>query len=342
MTVGHAIWPDQLSDAERALLSPGIHTSFDREPDVLVIGGGIVGCATALACLRAGLGSVVLLERERLGAGASSGAAGILAPEFHVASDPPALVRLMQQSLADWRDLEATLPSGVGLLPYDFRGHAQARVNPLRALARLAASLPCIASGVEATGVGISGDDRIATVRTTAGEFRPRSVVFATGTPPRLDGLSLNLRASEVKGHIAVSEPTDLPSGQTIGNDARVIDDGRILVGGSLDVGDDERVLRPEIADALWAELGTFWPRARSIAVDYRWACFRPAHPDHLPVIDRLPGLSNAWFTSGHYKTGILLAPATGRALADWITTGSAPALVMPFSSARWTLVGEQ
>jgi glycine/D-amino acid oxidase-like deaminating enzyme len=93
------------------------------------------------------------------------------------------------------------------------------------------------------------------------------------------------------------------------------------------------------VADALWDEFTQIWPDARGISVEYRWACFRPAHPDLMPVIDRVPGLSNAWLTSGHYKTGILLAPATGRALAQWIKTGIPPAQVEPFSSAR-LLVG--
>jgi glycine/D-amino acid oxidase-like deaminating enzyme len=52
-------------------------------------------------------------------------------------------------------------------------------------------------------------------------------------------------------------------------------------------------------------------------------------------VIDRLPGLANAWLTSGHYKTGILMAPATGRALAQWLASGSPPPEVLPFTLAR-------
>src|SRR5579871_3843383 len=105
MTVGHAIWPDQLTDAERGLLEPGIPDRIEREPEVLVVGGGIVGCATAAACLRAGMGSVVLIERERLGVGPSGGAAGVLAPDFHDGVDPEVHVALMRQSLEDWREL---------------------------------------------------------------------------------------------------------------------------------------------------------------------------------------------------------------------------------------------
>ena len=49
-------------------------------PDVLIVGGGVIGCAIAYAAVSAGL-RVTLIEGERLGAGASGAAAGMLAPQ---------------------------------------------------------------------------------------------------------------------------------------------------------------------------------------------------------------------------------------------------------------------
>src|SRR5262249_53541246 len=150
------------------------------------------------------------------------------------------------------------------------------------------------------------------TLETSIGEFRPRNVVFATGIPPAF--LGLDLPAFEVKGHMLCTAPTALASP---GDLATSIEDGRLLMGGTLDVGDNERVVRREVIERMRADLVSGLPAAEGLALDYTWACFRPAHADHLPVIDRVPGLSNAWLTSGHYKTGIMLAPATGNALAD-------------------------
>ncbi|HEY2593203.1 MAG TPA: FAD-binding oxidoreductase [Chloroflexota bacterium] len=339
MTVGHALWPDQLDAAESARLRPGIPDRLERQPDVLVIGGGIIGCATAAACVQAGVGSVVVLERDTLGAGASGGAAGLLVPESHVGVDPPEFVEAMRRSLDAWRSLEATWPGGVGLAAYDWKGRAQARVNPLRAIARLAAGLPCVASGVGVTAVTSEGG-RVATVFTSAGEFRPRNVVFATGMPPRVAGLDLSLPSLEVKGHMLCSAPTRLPLPDAVrdADVARVIDDGRVLMGGTLDVGDDERIVRTEVTQRMWAELVAAWPALEGVGLEFAWACFRPAHPDHLPVIDQVPGLANAWLSTGQYKTGILMAAATGAALAAWLRTGSPPPEVRPFSLSRPTL----
>ena len=326
MTVGHALWPDQLSRSETALLQPGIPDGLPHEADVLVVGGGIIGCATAAACVQANLGTVVLLERDTLGAGASGGAAGLLLPEAHVDTDPPEFVALMRRSLQAWREIDATWPGGLGMLPLDYDGVPQARLNPLRAIARITAALPHVATGVEVQDITPSG-----AITTSAGSFTARHIVFATGMPPRIAGLP----AGEVKGHMLASAPTELRLPLELADLARQIDDGRILMGGTLDHDDHERVVRPEVGDAMWRDLVLAWPPARDIFVEYRWACFRPTHPDHLPVIDRLPGFANAWMTSGHYKTGILLAAGTGRALAEWIATGSPPDDIQPFNARR-------
>ena len=44
-------------------------------------------------------------------------------------------------------------------------------------------------------------------------------------------------------------------------------------------------------------------PALRRVSVSHQWCCFRPRHPDGRPVIDQVPGLSNAWLTSGHFRT---------------------------------------
>jgi glycine/D-amino acid oxidase-like deaminating enzyme len=89
----------------------------------------------------------------------------------------------------------------------------------------------------------------------------------------------------------------------------------------------------------MWADLQADWPVAREVRVSHQWACFRPTHPDRVPVIDRVPGVDNAWLTSGHYKTGILMAPATGRALAEWIRSGSRPPEVESLGAGRFVAV---
>ena len=61
------------------------------------------------------------------------------------------------------------------------------------------------------------------------------------------------------------------------------------------------------------------------------WNGPRPMTPDGLPVIGRLPGYRNLIVASGHAMLGVTLAPATGEAVAELITTGHAPDVITPF-----------
>ncbi len=55
------------------------------------------------------------------------------------------------------------------------------------------------------------------------------------------------------------------------------------------------------------------------------WAGLRPASPDGLPFIGRLPQMDNVWVASGHGMLGVTLAPITGQIIADLIG-GNKPA----------------
>ncbi|MGH3154989.1 MAG: NAD(P)/FAD-dependent oxidoreductase, partial [Streptosporangiaceae bacterium] len=157
---------------------------------------------------------------------------------------------------------------------------------------------------------------------TAAGEITPGAVVFATGLPPRLPGLPLPLPATAVKGHMAVTEPVPLTLPGAVTQVGVQIEDHRLLLGGTLDLDDTSPEVNPEAIERLRATLVQALPSLENVRLTHQWCCWRPHHPDGLAVIDRVPGLTNAWLTSGHYRTGILMAPATADALAGWIATG--------------------
>jgi glycine/D-amino acid oxidase-like deaminating enzyme len=94
--------------------------------------------------------------------------------------------------------------------------------------------------------------------------------------------------------------------------------------------------VRPDVVEGIRQALVALLPRVADLEVAHAWCCFRPMVSDGQPVIDRVPGVDNAWITCGHYRTGILMAPWTGDVLARWIATGEAPAEVAAFSLARF------
>lgn len=60
----------------------------------------------------------------------------------------------------------------------------------------------------------------------------------------------------------------------------------------------------------------------------------RPAVDDHMPVLGptETPGL---WLAVGHFRKGVLMAPATAAYMADWMESGVMPPALAPFAPDR-------
>lgn len=108
--------------------------------DALVIGGGAIGCSIAYHLQKAGA-QVTLADRERIGGGASSAAAGMLAP-FAESSQPGPFSRLAQLGLAAFNEQAAALIEESGI-DFEYRRDGILRVAESdEEEARLRAALP--------------------------------------------------------------------------------------------------------------------------------------------------------------------------------------------------------
>ena len=83
-------------------------------------------------------------------------------------------------------------------------------------------------------------------------------------------------------------------------------------------------------------------PRAHALfplgdAIDAKpWMGARPCLPDMLPVIGKAPGHPGLWFDFGHQHHGLTLGPATGRLLAEMMTSETPFADPRPFAAERF------
>ena len=63
----------------------------------------------------------------------------------------------------------------------------------------------------------------------------------------------------------------------------------------------------------------------------------RPGSKDGLPAIGPIPDWDGLHIVSGHFRSGILLGPISGKIMSDFITTGHGSTFIEYFSPARWT-----
>jgi glycine oxidase len=102
--------------------------------------------------------------------------------------------------------------------------------------------------------------------------------------------------------------------------------DGRLLVGATAEnAGYDTRVTAGGLQTLLEPAV-TAAPSLRDFTVSEAWAGLRPGTPDERPFLGPT-SLTQFYLATGHYRNGILLAPATARMLADAIENDDAPEL---------------
>ncbi len=112
--------------------------------------------------------------------------------------------------------------------------------------------------------------------------------------------------------------------------------DGRVLAGSTVEhVGFDQSVTH-QGRDAIRSMALEIAPGMAALPIIDSWAGFRPRAKDGLPVLGSFREVAGLFFAAGHYRNGILLAPITGKLLADAIVDGVMPASFESFSPNRF------
>jgi glycine oxidase len=95
--------------------------------------------------------------------------------------------------------------------------------------------------------------------------------------------------------------------------------DNNVLLGATLeDAGYDKRVKLAAV-HTLVQQAMTLMPALKEANLITAWAGLRPFSHDNLPYLGPVPGLRGAYVATGHYRSGILLAPITGLLLKEML-----------------------
>ncbi len=323
-------------------------------PDIVVAGSGIIGLALALELHHRGA-SVAVFDTAAAASGASTAAAGMLAAEDP--NNPAELTELSLFSISLYDHFLDRLAALSGLpVPYQttltfqyLDGGALLRltersVDPRQLAAAALQAVRCSRIPlIEHTGrLEISEHSAGVSIRPQQGPgIEARRLVHASGAwfsgrpaimPRKGQMLRVQIPAAlELREVHRSSSIYVVPRSQ--GPQA-----GTALIGATEeDAGFDTHTSQTELdqlrqrAAALLPTLGdpTAAPQVEA------WAGLRPAAADRLPLIGRLPGSRHQWMAAGHYRNGILLAPATAVVLADLFEHKIPAVNLSPFDPAR-------
>src|SRR6266478_3013230 len=147
--------------------------------------------------------------------------------------------------------------------------------------------------------------------------------IIATGSfSAAIEGVAAYAPVRPAKGQIVALRAEDLEIERVLWSEHIYLvprNDGRILAGATVEyVGFDKRTTAGGVEKILSAAI-ELAPGLANARVEETWAGLRPDSPDHLPILGPADpeGLLMA---TGHFRSGILLAPITAKLMREWIT----------------------
>lgn len=176
-------------------------------------------------------------------------------------------------------------------------------------------------------------------IETSLGALRARRVVLAAGawSGELLRCLGLEVPIEPVKGQMILYKCAEdfLPAIVLAkGRYAIPRKDGHILVGSTLEhVGFDKTPTEGALR-SLKASAEELLPALADAEVVGHWAGLRPGSPGGIPFIGEVPQYPGLWLNCGHYRNGLVLAPASCELLKN-LMLGEAPIVdPAPYSPA--------
>ncbi len=343
--------------------------------DVLIIGGGAIGLATALELALQGV-TVTVLSRNFQEA-ALHAAAGMLAPQAEgIAPGPMLDLCLRSRALyPEWISKLESLtgmdseywPCGILAPQYDLSTSTEWRGRPC--LDSLQPGLgedimggwwfpqdgqvnnqkmaQALRVAVQQLGVQllegvtveqiIHTETQITGVQTTAGSYRSDRYVLATGA---WSGGLLSIPVVPRKGQMlsvrAGVSPQPLQH-VLFGRDIYIVPrrNGRIVIGATSENVGFAPQNTPAGVQQLLTAATRLYPPLKDWGLEQSWWGFRPTTPDELPILGTSP-YDNLVLATGHYRNGILLTPITATLLTELICRQKIDPLLQAFNCDRF------
>jgi len=95
--------------------------------------------------------------------------------------------------------------------------------------------------------------------------------------------------------------------------------DGRVLVGSTMENAGFNKATTGEAKFELKAFVEDICPVLSQYPIEQHWSGLRPGSPDGTPFIGEHPQISGLYINSGHFRNGVVMAPASAQLMCDLI-----------------------
>ena len=182
----------------------------------------------------------------------------------------------------------------------------------------------------------IVGGERIREEKIAAGA----TVIAAGCYSAKIAGVERYAPVQPAKGQMLCLRAPNIKIERVLWSDKAYLvprNDGRILAGATVEyVGFDKTTTAGAIEKILNASIELAPALARA-TIEEMWAGLRPDSPDHLPILGATD-VDNLLIATGHFRSGILLAPITATLLRKWIMRDTTPLTTAHLSAATLNL----
>jgi len=124
---------------------------------------------------------------------------------------------------------------------------------------------------------------------------------------------------------VQMAEPLGNPEFQPVitGQDIHLVPlgAGDYWVGATVEFEPGESLPHPEPLEAVWQGAIALWPQLTTANRLSSWSGLRPRPVNRpAPIVERLAGYHQVILATGHYRNGVLLAPATAQMVREFVT----------------------
>lgn len=167
-------------------------------------------------------------------------------------------------------------------------------------------------------------EGRIDGVRTERETLRADVVIIAAGawSGRVLDTLSIHIDVAPVRGQMLLyrARPGFLRRILlAAGHYAIPRRDGLVLVGSTVEDAGFAKETTAEARAELQRAAESLAPGLAECEIEHHWSGLRPGTPSEIPYIGAVPEVRGLFINAGHFRNGLLLAPASARLMADLV-----------------------